>query len=285
MTRHAWTVFLTAVTIAGINLPSADGDEIALNYSKIEFELVEQTGSGISFGGSSAFDELPADFFGPGSEPFSGDVTLKGKKILQNLVVERSAGAIFDPPSAPQDIPSEVLELSLASVEPIVVTYSDGLTEEWDMTVDMEKDNKSSCWIRVAQESAGEPEGGTILPEGTYFDIFAAITLSHTPAGGSTRYRFFAIVDRTNLSTSDATWAHRHDSIAGGANRDFIPGADPDDPSAPLQVLFFEGGGLDLSLRVIDVVPEPSSLVLLALGALGWMRIRPIRSQAARGSA
>jgi len=268
MSRFYAVVLLAAAAIVGINAQSTDAEEVALNFAKIPFELVEEVGSGISFGGASTFPSLPMDFFGPGSEPFSGDVLLKGKKIHENLVLERTAGAVFDPPSAPQDIPLEMVELSLASAEPIVVTYSDGLTEQWDMTINLDRDETSSCWIRASHNPSGEPDGGTIFPTGSFFDVYAEITFTHTPPSGAPRHRFFAIIDRTNLTTSDATWAHRHDSIGGGANRDFIPGADPAAPSAPLQVLFFDGGGLDLAVRVLDVVPEPASLILVAIGML-----------------
>ena len=273
MVRQSWAVFLAWASIVGINVQST-GEEIALNFRKIPFEYVEGTNSSILFGGDSTFSALPADFFGPGSEPFSGDIPLKGKKILQNLVLERTAGAVFDPPAAPQDIPFELVDLNLASVQPIVVAYSSGLTEEWDLTVNLDRSENSSCWIRVSHQFPGEPDGGAILPEGSFLDIFAEVTFTHTPAGGAPRHRFFAIIDRSNLTSSDATWAHRHDSIAGGADRDFIPGADSADPSAPLQVLFFDGGGLDLSLRVIDPVPEPSSMMLIVMGAAGLLRLR-----------
>ena len=267
MARYLATACLAGAAILGNLVDKVRGDEVAFYYNKIKFEYVEQPNSGITFGGSSTFPALPADFFGPGSEPFSGNVVLKGKKILQNVVMERMAGAVFGASSAPQDIPLEIVGLSLASVQPIVITYGDGATEQWDVAIDLDRDENSSCWIRVSHFAPGDPDGGTILPAGSFFDIFAEVTFSHTPPSGATRFRGFAIVDRTQLNTTDATWAHRHSSIAGGANRDFIPGADPANPTAPLQVLFFDGGGLDFPLRVIDVVPEPSSMMLVALGA------------------
>ena len=267
MARYLATACLAGAAILGNLVDKVRGDEVAFYYNKIKFEYVEQPNSGITFGGSSTFPALPADFFGPGSEPFSGNVVLKGKKILQNVVMERMAGAVFGASSAPRDIPLEMIGLSLASVQPIVITYGDGATEQWDVAIDLDRDENSSCWIRVSHFASGDPDGGTILPAGSFFDIFAEVTFTHTPPSGATRFRGFAIVDRTQLNTTDATWAHRHSSIAGGANRDFIPGADPANPTAPLQVLFFDGGGLDFPLRVIDVVPEPSSMTLVALGA------------------
>jgi PEP-CTERM motif len=273
MTRFDSTVLLAAASIFGINTQSTSGEEIAINYGKIEFEYVEETDSGITFGRDSTFPSLPADFFGPGSEPFTGNIPLKGSKILQNVVLARTSGAVFSPPLAPQDIPLEMVELNLASIQPIVVNYSNGLAEQWDLTINLNRNENSSCWIRVAHNVSGEPDGGAILPVDSFFDIFAEVTFTHAPPSGAPRHRFFAIVDRTQLNTSDATWAHQHSSIAGGANREFIPGADPGDPLAPLQVLFFEGSGLDLPLRVTNVVPEPSSMTLVALGTAALIAV------------
>jgi hypothetical protein len=266
ITAYLFGALLVTTAVVGNFVGPVRGESVSLNYPKIKFDYVTQDDKGITFGGDSTFPALPAVFFGPGSEPFDGSVVLKGKKILQNVVLERRAGAVFGASPTPQDIPLEMVGLSLASVQPIVVTYSGGATELWDMEIDLDKDENSSCWIRVSHFAPDDPDGGVILPAGSFFDIFADVTFSHTPAGGATRHRFFSIIDRTQLTTSDATWAHQHNSIAGGANREFIPGADPADPSAPLQVLLFEGGGLDLPLRVVDVVPEPLSLMLFALG-------------------
>jgi hypothetical protein len=215
-------------------------------------------------GGDSTFPALPADFFGPGSVPFSGDIPLKGSKIRENAIsVERTSGFSFGTPLAPHDIFSKVTAFNLESIAPINVNFSDGSTQQWDVMVSGRRDENSSCWIRVAHNLPGESDGGTILTDGTFFDVVADVMFSHTPASGPRRFRGFAIIDRTQLATSDAKWAHSHSSIAGGAYREFIPGADPADPFAPLQVLFFDGGGLDLPLRVIDVVPEPSAMLVL----------------------
>ena len=267
MHRILTTSCLVGAAILGNTTDVARGEEVAFYYNRIAFQYATTADGRIGFGGDSTFPALPADFFGPGSEPFDGNVLLKGKRILQNVVLERTAGALFGASPTPQDIPLEMVGLSLVSAQPIIVTYTGGATELWDMEVNLDKDANSSCWIRVSHFAPGEPDGGAILPAGSFFDIFAEITFTHTPASGERRHKFFAIIDRTQLTTTDAKWAHQHSSIAGGANREFIPGADPSNPSGPLQVLFFDGGGLDLPLRVVDVVPEPSSLILAVLSA------------------
>jgi hypothetical protein len=85
---------------------------------------------------------IPPGFFGPGSDPFTGQVnfggvpleTFQGKSIGDaDTVVQRQPA----PPGAPAGaVPIELVELSLQSVEPITVTYAGGQTPEpWSVTV------------------------------------------------------------------------------------------------------------------------------------------------------
>lgn len=103
-------------------------------------------------GGASLQDfsggPIPADFFDPGSDPFTGTVRLAGVP-LRNLTVPSMPGTLpFDtvverrnPASLPdvgsQDtIPIEIVALSLQSASPITVTYNGGQNPElWDVQV------------------------------------------------------------------------------------------------------------------------------------------------------
>jgi hypothetical protein len=263
-TAYLFGALLVFTAVVGNLVGTVRGDQVSLNYAKIKFDYVAQDSKGITFGGDSTFPALPADFFDTGSLPFEGLIGLQSAGDTAMAIIRKTGGAFPDPP-APVDIPIEIVALNLASVEPIVVSYDSGAIEQWDVKVN--KDMNSSCWIRVAHHAPGEPDGGTILPFDSFFDIFAEVTFTNTSPSGERRIRGFAIIDRSHLTTSDAKWAHQHASIAGGANREFVPGADPANPSAPLQVLLFEGGGLDLQLQVTDIVPEPASLALLVAGA------------------
>ena len=70
---------------------------------------------------------LPADFFGPGSDPFEGQISLGGTPIDPSLygdsstIIQRMADAAWPGPST---IPIEMTGLSLISVQPIEVTFS-----------------------------------------------------------------------------------------------------------------------------------------------------------------
>ena len=280
-------VCLTAVAIIGpMSNTGRAGDrpteEVAFYYNKIAFQYATQAvPSGVTFG-DSGYEALPADFFGPGSLPFEGSIPLQRAPELTAMVIERNANNPPPPPPPPppsgekggtEDINIGVGELQECSaIDPIVVNFSNGSTELWDVTVNINSHGPSGGWLRVTHNDPGD--GGTIVPVDSFFDVFLDITFSNTPAGSATRHRFFAVIDRTQLNPSvhhpDFLSAPRHNSIGGGEDRAFIPGADPENPSAPLQVLLFEGRGIELPLVVVDVVPEPSSLVLMGL-ASGWI--------------
>jgi len=97
-----------------------------------------------NFGATS---QIPADFFAPGSDPFDGQVCLRGVPLGHpdfpdaDTLIQRS-----DDPFLRCDLPSEtevtvdiqVIAMSLESTAPIIVTYDGGQNpEDWDVTVDL----------------------------------------------------------------------------------------------------------------------------------------------------
>lgn len=80
----------------------------------------------VTFGGD-LIPAIPADFFGPGSEPFTGTVQMKGvpdPAIGDADTVIRRRGEAYLPFDGSVDtIPIEIHQMSLVSVEPIIVTY------------------------------------------------------------------------------------------------------------------------------------------------------------------
>jgi hypothetical protein len=269
-----------------VDASRTQAEEVAFYYNRIAFRYASSAASGgVTFGGSG-YAALPTDFFGPGSLPFEGSIPLDRDPELAALIIERNAQSPPPPPPPPpppsgemggtEDINIGVGELQECSaIDSIVVNFSDGSTELWDVRVDINRQDPSGGWLRVVHNDPGE--GGTIEPFDSFFDVFVDIAFSHTPASGPIRHRFFSIVDRTQLMPAnnhpDFLWAPIHHSIGGGADRAFIPGADPANPNAPLQVLLFQGRGIDLPLVAVDVVPEPSVLIPVALLAACRMRL------------
>ncbi len=88
---------------------------------------------------------IPAGFFGPGSDPFTGTVhfdgvplgTYQGVNVGDtDTIVERKTDATLpQPPPSNDGVPIEIVSLSLVSVAPITVTYNGGNPELWNVTV------------------------------------------------------------------------------------------------------------------------------------------------------
>jgi hypothetical protein len=99
-------------------------------------------------GGVPESPPLPADFFGPGSDPFEGQVCLRGEPLgpttwgfceTADTLIIRHADP-FDPCDRlltdPVPVGSEIVQLNLVSTAPIVVTYWGGMDPElWDVTM------------------------------------------------------------------------------------------------------------------------------------------------------
>jgi len=89
-------------------------------------------------------NSIPADFFAPGSDPFVGRVYFHGVPLdtqppgicgPADTLVQRNSGATLPTPGG-TNIPIEIVALSLVSVNPITVTYSNGFNPEpWNLRV------------------------------------------------------------------------------------------------------------------------------------------------------
>gem|GEM_PF-5763416 len=82
---------------------------------------------------------IPPDFFDPGSEPFFGRIEMQGAPLNTeppglvqpaDTIVQRLAAAEV-PPGGAATVPVQIVALSLASSQPMVVVYEDGRFEPW----------------------------------------------------------------------------------------------------------------------------------------------------------
>ncbi|MCP4593702.1 MAG: hypothetical protein GY842_23445 [bacterium] len=100
------------------------------------------------FGGIPESPPIPADFFGPGSEPFEGQVCLMGEPLtgtpwgdweVADTLVLRSADP-FDRCEVPSPdervVDIEIVALNLRSIEPITVMIN-AMPTQWDVSVDL----------------------------------------------------------------------------------------------------------------------------------------------------
>jgi hypothetical protein len=96
-------------------------------------------------GGGQTFQDfsdspLPPDFFGTGSEPFSGKIEFQGAPVdstslgMTDTIVQRTQDAVLNGPGSSTTVPIELVALHLQSVEPISVMIS-GRETLWTVEV------------------------------------------------------------------------------------------------------------------------------------------------------
>jgi hypothetical protein len=130
------------------------------------FDILEHLDpSGWDFGSQP----LPADFFGPGSDPFDGIIALKGDPLgsspncpgdlgLADMIVLRRERATLLGIPSDDVIEAEIVELSLTSVAPIIVSYNGGAyTEEWDVDLTVSSVAPSEGYMMITKY---HPNGG-----------------------------------------------------------------------------------------------------------------------------
>jgi hypothetical protein len=133
-------VFLSLT--AALLLPSASfADDVLAGYDLL------QTVPDLTYKHFSGPFTIQAGFFDPGSDPFEGTVALRGQPLLGyppcgsfplgsvDTIVQRKTDAFLPIPPSTATVPIELVQLSLVSVAPIVVTYSAGSPELWDLKI------------------------------------------------------------------------------------------------------------------------------------------------------
>ena len=81
---------------------------------------------------------IPANFFGPGSDPFDGVIQLGGgDPVGTDTIIRRNTGFSFPGglPSTAPIVPIEFVSLNLVSCSPITITYGGHNPESWNVSV------------------------------------------------------------------------------------------------------------------------------------------------------
>jgi len=159
----------------------------------------------IEFDDSNGVPVIPADFFGPGSDPFDGRIYMKGEPLdpntgLADMVIRRSEDASMDTP--PETIDIEIIALNLVSTEPIRVTYDGGMTESFfDVSMKIAPSRPSNGTMTIT----GNNNGGTFT-----FDVNSSPQFIFTPVGGgsSSIYEPASIVPVSTSSSCE--WENRN---------------------------------------------------------------------------
>lgn len=154
--RVLWTGLLMPVIVAlalmagGSDVARADPGSVTAGHDLLETVSEQGNESYINF----ACQPLPADFFGPGSDPFDGRVAVQGDPFdtfggfgalsPTDTIWERLAdtGETF-----PAMIPVEVVKMSLVSAEPLLISFDGGMAPP-------------QVWAMRVQVQDGEPDQG-----------------------------------------------------------------------------------------------------------------------------
>ena len=138
-------------------------------------------GSHVQFG-TPEIPPIPADFFGPGSDPFVGEICLKGEPLgatpfgtfeVADTLIRRTAdpfecGAPFP---ANAVIPIEIVALSLVSIDPVTVTFNGGQNpQQWDVQVNLSQAVPQQQGFMDVQKT--HPNGGVFLSELPVIPLF-----------------------------------------------------------------------------------------------------------------
>ena len=108
---------------------------------------------------------IPADFFGPGSQPFAGSIRFQGQPLGSfmghelgdaDTVVQRLEPADVAEPGSTDTVPIELVALSLVSVDPIQIHVGD-TTELWDVSATHSdiRSEQGQMTIRRTSEQGG----------------------------------------------------------------------------------------------------------------------------------
>jgi len=107
---------------------------------------------------------LPADFFGPGSAPFTGTIDLQGSPLAPDTlgpadtIVRRMEDKCPANKGESVTVDVEIVALNLVSVEPITVSFNGGQrTEEWSVKVllSSQPQQRGSMTITLDEEDCG----------------------------------------------------------------------------------------------------------------------------------
>ncbi len=188
--------------------------------------------SSVLFGGPE-IPAIPADFFGPGSEPFDGDVCLFGEFGEADTLVRRAADP-FDVTDLPgpemRTVSVEIFELSLVSCEPITVVI-DNADTRWDIGVDLSEVVPPPGTLQAIKTHCN---GGTfsssfsVQPKFTFTNVNdpSDVRVLDTGLGG--------IPHQQLVVAGDTPWVHQADPALGLQDSippsNFHPGVEQDPP-------------------------------------------------------
>ena len=172
---NQWRKVMLIATVVIFVSPCYSITALALNIQPgvILWETPASALSNYRFGGSPSCPSIPADFFGPGSDPFDGLIYFQGQPLptippdvlgSTDTIIERLVEAELPQCGASDTIDIKIVALNLVSTEPITVTYFGGMTQElWDVQMCLSSSAlQQTGFMAVNQECES---GGTFTAE------------------------------------------------------------------------------------------------------------------------
>ena len=119
--------------------------------------------------GAPPLTPIPPGFFGPGSDPFPGSITLVGQPLVTfpgcpgplgqtDTVIQRAQPAALPGIPSSDTVQIEIVGLSLVSSAPIVVTYGGGSPTTWDVRMSVSPLTPSQGQMAITKTNGN---GGT----------------------------------------------------------------------------------------------------------------------------
>ncbi len=239
------------------------------------FDLWVTVDASIDIGSSIDLPDLPAGFFGPGSDVFSGTINLEGVPLdpFENTdtVIERLNPAdLTGPPVASDTVPIELVELSLRSIDPIVVEFGGSNPQFFDVFVTLSPDPQPTGGLMTINKDFGPSpnSGGTfnsILP------IQPVLTFVEVGNPGNTQQLVIGGDGQLDLQQINnppfPVWTEQPPIVGFGftipsiLGNQFFP--------APVVPYTLSGDGFTVSLVPATGFPEPASAVILVAAFAG----------------
>ncbi len=228
---------------------------------------------GDTLGNGSQWDfrtlAIPADFFGPGSDPFVGLILLEGEPIGPGNIdthLERLDGIDpFNFGDGPQPIDIEIVALSLKSIDPIIVSFNGGAsTELWDSYLTIPRAQP----LGAMDVDHSQTNGGTFDATIHLLPVFVFSNVANPIDIRVFDYLLEGASPFVFQTSAPQPWTHTilpgdMHAAAGLPAGDFYPGA-----ASPL---IFSDPASQSQLVYNSATPEPATLGLLLIGALALL--------------
>jgi hypothetical protein len=260
LSKVSKVVFAVAVAV-GFSARLSHAQDVIAGLDFLETRQLTQV-----VAGGPSLASIPAGFFGPGSDPFTGTVLLQGIPLsidgTADTVVRRLADAHVLAVSSQDTIPIEIIALHLRSVQPITVTYNGGQNPQtWivDMTVPPSPPQLQGQ-MTIFHSVSGGGTFDAILPVQPLF------TFTNVANPGDVRQA--TAPQAFQLAVQGAPWSYSppQGPAVSAYPANFYPGVTP--PTGPRQTFSLSTAGADVVQTVQVATFSPCETLDLCVNAV-----------------